>query len=166
MIVVVMGVSGAGKTTVGELLARRLGLPFVEGDDLHPPANVAKMAAGNPLTDAERAPWLRALAARIRAAAAAGLGLVVACSALRRSYREMLRAAAPGVRFVFLQGSRELLQRRLAARRGHFMAADLLDSQLATLEPPGTDEDAWTVGIDRSPDEIVDTIVGLLRPPP
>ena len=131
MIVVVMGVSGAGKTTIGQALAAALGWPFVEADDLHPPANVAKMARGEPLDDADRAPWLEAVAARMRALDDG----VVACSALRERYRDVLRVR-PDVRFVLLDVPPALLQQRLAARRGHFMPPSLLPSQLATLERP------------------------------
>ncbi len=132
-----MGVAGAGKSTVGEALARALGWPFVEGDALHPPANVAKMRRGEPLDDADRAPWLRAIADEIRARPDA----VVACSALREAYRAALRVR-PDVRFVFLDVPRALLDERLAKRRGHFMPPTLLASQLATLERPA---DAVTV---------------------
>jgi gluconokinase len=131
MIVVVMGVSGAGKTTIGQALAAALGWPFVEADELHPPANVAKMARGEPLDDADRAPWLEAVAARMRALDDG----VVACSALRERYRDVLRVR-PDVRFILLDVPRALLEQRLAARRGHFMPPSLLPSQLATLERP------------------------------
>jgi gluconokinase len=131
MIVVVMGVSGAGKTTVGEALARALGWPFVEADELHPAANVDKMRRGEPLDDADRAPWLAAVAARMRALDDG----VVACSALRERYRAALRVR-PDVRFAFLDVPRDVLAERLAQRRGHFMPPSLLPSQLATLERP------------------------------
>ncbi|HEU0207106.1 MAG TPA: gluconokinase [Pseudolysinimonas sp.] len=148
--VVVMGVSGSGKTTVGAALADALGLPFVDGDALHPEANVAKMAAGIPLDDADRAPWLDAVG-RVLAAAP----VVVACSALKRVYRDRLRAAAPALQLVFLDGSRELLASRMAARPAHFMPTALLDSQLATLERPGPDEHALTAEIAEPVAEIV-----------
>ena len=138
--IVVLGVSGSGKTTVGEALAARLGSGFVDADDLHPPASVAKMAAGIPLTDEDREPWLRAVAGVLAEARAEGRGLVVACSALRRRYRDQLRVGDPELLCLLLDGSRELLESRLRARRGHFMPADLLDSQLATLEPLVADE--------------------------
>ena len=144
---VVMGVSGCGKSSVGRGIADALGLGFVEGDELHGPANVAKMAAGTPLTDADRAGWLAVIGDRLAAARADGRGLVVACSALKRSYRDGLRAACPGLRFVHLQGSADLLRPRLQARSGHYMPASLLDSQLATLQPPGADEDAVTLDV-------------------
>jgi len=148
--VVVMGVSGSGKTTVGAALADALGLPFVDGDALHPEANVAKMAAGIPLDDADRAPWLDAVGAVLAAGP-----VVVACSALKRVYRDRLRDAAPGLQLVFLDGRRELLATRMAARPGHFMPTTLLDSQLATLEPPGPDEHALTAEIAEPVAEIV-----------
>jgi carbohydrate kinase (thermoresistant glucokinase family) len=140
--VVVMGVSGSGKTTIGAALADALGLPFVDGDALHPAANVAKMAAGIPLDDADRAPWLDAVGQLLAAGP-----VVVACSALKRVYRDRLRAAAPTLQLVFLDGSRDLLASRMAARPGHFMPTTLLDSQLATLERPDPDERALTVEI-------------------
>jgi len=148
--VVVMGVSGSGKTTVGAALADALGLPFVDGDSLHPAANVAKMAAGIPLDDADRAPWLDAIGAVLAAGP-----VVVACSALKRAYRDRLRAAAPALQLVFLDGSPSLLASRMAARPGHFMPTTLLDSQLATLERPEPDEHAFTADIVEPSDEIV-----------
>lgn len=156
---VVMGITGSGKSTVGAALAHRLGVDFVEGDDYHPPENVRRMASGIPLTDDDRAGWLRALATRIREAEDAGTGLVVTCSALKRSYRDVLRAAAPDLRFVFLDGPRALIAERLAERRGHFMPASLIDSQLATLEAPASDEHVSTCDIRKSAQEIVDDIV-------
>ena len=144
---VVMGVSGCGKSSVGRLLAQALGHGFIEGDELHPPGNVAKMAAGTPLTDADRAGWLAEIGRRLGQAQAAGQGLVVSCSALKRSYRDGLRAACPGLQFVHLHGSAELLRQRLQARTGHYMPPSLLDSQLATLEPPAADEAAVTLDI-------------------
>jgi len=148
--VVVMGVSGSGKTTVGAALADALGLRFVDGDALHPVANVAKMAAGIPLDDADRAPWLDAIGAVLAAGP-----VVVACSALKRAYRDRLRAAAPGLQLVFLDGDPALLASRMTARPGHFMPASLLDSQLATLERPEPDEHALTADIARPAGEIV-----------
>ena len=156
---VVMGVSGSGKTVIGSRLARALDVEFVEGDDYHPPENVARMAAGIPLTDADRAGWLAAIAARIAVAREAGAGLVVSCSALKQSYRDLLRTADPELRVVHLSGDRELLAERLAQRRGHFMPSSLLDSQLATLEVPSADERALVCDVAESPDAIVDTLL-------
>ena len=141
--VVVMGVSGSGKSTVGAGIARALGLDFVDGDGLHAPASVAKMQAGTPLVDEDRWPWLDRIGARLADADAAPGGLVIACSALKRAYRERIRAAAPDVRFVFLEGSAELIASRMQGRSGHYMPSSLLASQLATLERPGADEAHW-----------------------
>ena len=153
---IVMGVSGSGKTTIGARLARELDLEFVEGDDLHPPDNVKRMAAGTPLTDDDRRGWLSAVAARLREGKRAGRGLVVSCSALKRSYRDLLRSiVAADVRFVYLAGSRALLAERLAQRRGHFMPPSLLESQLAILEEPSPDERAWVCDIRETPEAIV-----------
>ena len=146
MVVVLMGVSGSGKTSVGVPLAAALGGEFVEGDDYHPPANVAKMRQGIPLDDADRRPWLETLAAEIGRWLAAGRTVVLACSALKRSYRAILRGGRPEVRFVHLKGDPALIRARLAQRRGHYMPASLLDSQLATLEEP---LDAIVADIDR-----------------
>jgi gluconokinase len=148
VIVIVMGVSGSGKTTLGKALAARLGWPFLEGDDLHPARNRAKMAAGHPLDDSDRRPWLEAIAAWMAARAAEGGDAVVACSALRRSYRDLLAAAAPDVLFAWLDGPRAVLQARLSARKGHFMPPSLLDSQIDTLEPPGPDETAVRIDLE------------------
>ena len=147
--VVVMGVSGCGKSTVGAQIAQALGLDFVEGDTLHPPQNVALMAAGTALTDADRAGWLAAIADQLSQAHAAGRGLVLSCSALKRSYRDLLRSACPGLRWVHLHGQPGLLRERLQARKGHYMPSSLLDSQLATLEPPSADEAALCFDISR-----------------
>ena len=157
--VVVMGVAGTGKTTVGALLAGRLGWRYAEADDFHPAANVAKMAAGEPLTDEDRQPWLAAIGQWIDERAADGTPGVVSCSGLRRAYRDLLREGRPQVRLVFLEGSRELITRRLAARHGHFMRVEMLDSQFAALEPPQPDEDVTEVSIDATPEQIVDEIV-------
>jgi gluconokinase len=143
-IVVVMGVSGCGKSTVGEQLAAALTVEFLEGDQLHSAGNVARMAAGIALTDEDRQGWLETLAGRIAGARASALGLVVSCSALKRSYRDILRQGASDLLFVHLHGSRELLAARMGNRPGHYMPASLLASQLATLEIPGPDENAKT----------------------
>jgi gluconokinase len=160
MIIVVMGVSGSGKTTVGELLAERLGWEFADADEFHSAANVAKMHAGTPLTDADRAAWLRAIAAWIDDHVATGKDGVVTCSALKRAYRDRLRG--PGVRFVYLEGDRELIAGRMASRRGHFFPATLLDSQFRDLEPPGPDEGALTVSVAGESEETVQKIMDLL----
>jgi gluconokinase len=151
---VVMGVSGSGKTTVATRLAELLGRPFAEADDMHPPANVAKMAAGTPLTDADREPWLRTVRDWLTAQAEQGRSTVVTCSALRRVYRDVLREAAGGVRFVHLDGDPELIAARMKERRGHFMPASLLRSQLDTLEPLEPGEDGVRVPIEGTPDDI------------
>ena len=151
-LVVVMGVSGSGKSTVGAELAEQLGVPFVDGDDLHPAANVAKMASGIPLDDDDRWPWLANVGRTL--ASAAGSGMVVACSALKREYRAAILAEAPDAVFVELDGSRDLLQERIGARRDHFMPPTLLDSQLATLQSLTPDEPGIRVPIDGSPTQI------------
>jgi gluconokinase len=148
-VLVIMGVSGCGKSTVAGLLAGRLGWDLAEGDDMHPPANIAKMSAGQPLDDADRWPWLARVAEWIHTHTTAGRPGIVTCSALKRSYRDEL--GGPSVIFVFLSGPREVIERRLAARHGHFMPLALLDSQFAALEPPSPDEDAITVDITGSP---------------
>lgn len=154
-----MGVSGCGKSSVGEGLAERLHIPYRDGDDLHPPANVDKMRAGIPLTDADRWPWLDRVAETLRTEAP----VIVGCSALRRAYRDRIRAGAGGpVRFVHLTGARDVIAARMARRTGHYMPLSLLDSQIATLEPPGPDE-AITVDIDRPLTALVDTILTALQ---
>lgn len=140
MITIVMGVSGSGKSTIGEGLATRLGQPFIDGDSLHPQANRDKMAHGIPLDDADRRPWLEAIVAEMDRHRARGESLVLACSALKRRYRDFLRSGHDDVHFVYLQASRELLASRLSHRSGHFFDPTLLDSQLATLEEPSPDE--------------------------
>lgn len=160
--VVVMGVSGSGKTTVGELLASRLGVPFVDGDSLHPAANVAKMASGVPLDDDDRAPWLRAIGETL--AGTSPEGVVVACSALKRTYRDLIRAEAPGAVFAELDGTREVLAARMAARPGHFMPVSLLDSQLATLQPLQEDEAGMRLDVGRPPEELAAEIADGLAP--
>lgn len=157
---VIMGVSGSGKTLIGAMLGRALDIMFVDGDDLHPQENVQRMAAGVPLTDEDRHGWLLAIATRLQVAKHAGTGLVVACSALKRRYRDLLRTKGdPGARFVFLQGNQALLAERLAQRRGHFMPPALLQSQLATLEAPSADEGAWVADIRETPEAIVADLV-------
>lgn len=162
LVLIVMGVAGAGKSTVAAQLATGLGWPFLEGDDLHSPANVEKIRGGRPLSDADRLPWLRAIAASIDGWRGAGQSGVVACSALKRVYRDILIGERPNVRLVYLEGSRELIRRRLATRHSHFMPAALLDSQFTALEPPGAEEHPITVGIDGEPGEIVATILRRL----
>jgi gluconokinase len=149
-----MGVSGSGKTTVAVRLAELLGRPFAEADDMHPPANVAKMSAGTPLTDDDRLPWLRTVRDWLTAEAEQGRSAVVTCSALRRTYRDVLREAAGGVRFVHLDGDPELIAARMRERKGHFMPASLLRSQLDTLEPLQAGEDGVRVPIEGTPDQI------------
>jgi gluconokinase len=167
VVIVLTGPSGSGKSTVGRRLADALGWPLHDGDDYHPPENVARMRAGVPLTDADRAPWLAALAALIAGAAAADRSLVLACSALKRAYRAALVPAGDEgeVRFVYLRASPALLAERLAARRGHFFDPRLLDSQLAALEEPRGDEAAPVLVVDASadPDALVAEIRGALR---
>ena len=158
--VVVMGVSGCGKSTVGWLLARLLDVPFVDADGLHPAANVARMAAGTPLTDQDRWPWLRVVGGEL---ARTSGGAVVACSALRRAYRDVLRESAPGTVFVHLTGSREQLATRMAARLDHFMPPSLLDTQLAALEPLGPDEAGITLDVAAAPDRIAADAAAWLR---
>jgi gluconokinase len=156
---VVMGVCGSGKSVIGALFARALGIEFAEGDAYHSPENVARMSAGIPLTDEDRQAWLVAIATRLDEARRASVGLVVSCSALKRRYRDVLRAGKADVQLVYLEGTRTLLEQRLAERRGHFMPSSLLDSQLATLEPPSPDERAWVCEIGEPPDVIVATLV-------
>ncbi|MFH8572618.1 gluconokinase [Streptomyces sp. NPDC017993] len=162
-VVVVMGVSGSGKSTVGLLLAQRLMVPFLEADDVHPAANRAKMAAGRPLDDDDRRPWLLSIAAWIREAAGAGKGGVVACSALRYAYRDLFRRAGPGVWFLHLALDRVAADRRVAGRVDHFMPARLVDSQYAALEPLRPDEPGMTVDASADPQAIVDRAVLALR---
>jgi gluconokinase len=153
MILLLMGVSGSGKTTIGQLLAAQLGWTFVEADDYHPAANVEKMHRGEPLTDEDRRPWLERLHRRIDEAAEQGQNIVLACSALKHSYQDYLTKDEPGaVHFVYLHGSEELIRRRIAARKGHFMNPNLLASQFETLEPP---EHAIRVEVTPAPEAIV-----------
>ncbi|MER5602198.1 gluconokinase [Streptomyces sp. NPDC002265] len=151
-VVVVMGVAGTGKTTIGPLLAARLGVPYAEGDDFHPQDNIDRMSAGIPLTDEDRWPWLDAIGGW--AHGRAGLGGVVSCSALKRSYRDRLRASAPDLVFVHLAGDRALIEDRMSHRQGHFMPTALLDSQFATLQPLEADEAGVTVDVAGGPEDI------------
>jgi len=155
MVIVVMGVSGVGKTTVGMLLARALGAEFAEGDSYHPPANVEKMRNGAPLDDEDRWPWLQILAAELDTWLAEGRDVVLACSALKRAYRDLLAYGRPEVRFVYLKGEAALLRARLDQRRGHYMPPTLLASQLAALEEP---DDALTIDVSGPPEVIVEQI--------
>lgn len=152
---VVMGVAGSGKSVIGAALARALGVDFVEGDDYHSAANVERMSSGIPLTDADRASWLSALAKRIRKARKEEKGVVMSCSALKRSYRDTLRAEAGELQFIYLRGPRAVIVERIAQRRGHFMPPALLDSQFDALQVPSPEEQAWVIDIAQSPDEII-----------
>lgn len=160
---VVMGVSGSGKSTIAERLAIRIGWRFEDGDSFHPPSNVAKMHSGQPLTDEDRWPWLKAIAGEIDRTCAAGERAVIACSALKRSYRDILVHGRADVRLVFLDGTQELIATRLAMRKGHFMPPGLLTSQFGTLEPPAAEERPINVAIDRSVEAIVEDIVSQLK---
>jgi gluconokinase len=164
-VIVVMGVAGSGKSTIGPMLARRLDCEFVDADSFHPAANVEKMSCGVPLTDEDRRPWLEAIAAWIDRRRAAGERGVVGCSALKRSYRRILAGERSDVRFVYLKGDRDLIARRMAARVGHFMPVGLLESQFKTLEEPGPEENPVVVSIDAKPQEMVDTVLLSLRAP-
>jgi gluconokinase len=165
MIVVMAGVAGSGKTTVGELLARRLGWVFADADDFHPPASVAKMHSGVPLTDADRWPWLRAVAAWMAQRAAAGESAVVACSALRRDYRELLLSATPAARMVFLSIPHDACAARLTERHGHFFDKKLLDSQFAALETPAPPEPVLVIPAAGSAEQLTEEIMRLLGLP-
>lgn len=160
-LVVIMGVSGSGKSTVGELLAGELDVGYVDGDDLHSPENVAKMASGNPLTSSDRIAWLDLVGRTL--SDASGVGVVVSCSALKRDYRDRILAGAPATMFVCLEGSRELLESRLAARTGHFMPPELLDSQLQSFEALQPDEPGVLVSVEGSPQSIAHVAAARLR---
>jgi len=164
-IVIVMGVSGSGKTTVAAMLAGALGVDFLEGDDLHPMSNVEKMKSGTPLSDADRLPWLQAIAHRIDEWRSQGKSGVVTCSALKRAYRRILIGDRPEVRLVYLKGSHQLIHERMAARHEHFMPVGLLQSQFATLEEPGADERPIVVDVAGGPPEIVAEIIRQLGVP-
>jgi gluconokinase len=159
---VVMGVSGSGKSTIADQLAERLGWRFEDGDRFHPASNVAKMSAGQPLTDEDRWPWLQAIADEIDRVCRTGAHAVIACSALKRAYRDILVHGRDDVRIVYLKGTQALIADRLAVRKNHFMPSGLLDSQFKTLEPPAASENPVTVSIDGSVDAIVDDIVRQL----
>jgi gluconokinase len=161
--VVLMGVAGSGKSSVMAALVARLGWPALEGDALHPPENVAKMAAGMPLTDADRGPWLEAIAGWISEREAERQSSFVTCSALRRAYRDVLRRGHPSVWFVHLGASRDVLEARIRRREGHFMPASMLESQLATLEPLEPDEPGTTLAASLAPDELAEQIIEMLR---
>ncbi len=163
MILVVMGVAGCGKTTIARMLAERLGWRFQEGDALHPPANVAKMSAGTPLTDDDRWPWLHTIAGVMDGWRAEGASGIVTCSALKRAYRDILVGGHPDVRIVHLAGEKALIAARMAARKGHFMPTALLDSQFATLEPPGAEENAVIVDIGPEAETIVQALEEKVR---
>ena len=154
-----MGVSGAGKSTIASGLSARLKRPLVEGDRLHPQNNIAKMSQGTPLNDDDRLPWLQAIAARIDEARKTGQPVIVTCSALKRSYRAILADGHDDVGFVYLQGAKDLIAQRLAARTNHFMPPGLLDSQFAALQEPAEDEPSIVIAIDAAPDDIVSSIV-------
>ena len=162
--IIVMGVSGAGKSTIGTLLSQRLDRPLIEGDSLHPAANIAKMSQGIPLNDDDRLPWLEAIAARIDEARRTRTPVIVTCSALKRSYREILTGGHDDVGFVYLRGAKDLIAGRLNARTNHYMPPGLLDSQFAALQEPGGDEPTLAIAIDAPPDEIADRIVRQFAP--
>jgi carbohydrate kinase (thermoresistant glucokinase family) len=160
--IIVMGVSGSGKSTIGALIAGALGVPFVDGDSLHPQSNIEKMAGGKPLNDDDRWPWLATVGKTLADAGRQGTGMVIACSALRRDYREAILETAPGTTFVHLSGSREVLASRVEGRSNHFMPPALLDSQFATLEPLQADEPGIIVDIDKPVPAIVSDAVQRL----
>ncbi len=165
MIIIIMGVCGCGKTTVGGTLAHRLGIPFIEGDDLHPQANRDKMASSQPLTDDDRWPWLDAIVDKLKHHRQRNDDVVVSCSALKRAYRDRLRCAGPDTAFIHLTGSKAVLRSRLDARRDHFMPPGLLDSQYAALEPPEREENVLTVDTTNNQETIVNCILENLRRP-
>ncbi|MEY9844763.1 gluconokinase [Streptacidiphilus sp. MAP5-3] len=166
IVIVVLGVSGVGKSTVGVMLAERLGLPFKDADDFHSPENRARMTSGRPLTDEDRRPWLAAIARWIDEQLESGESAVLACSALKRSHRDFLRQGRPEVRLMYLEGSQELVAARLAARQGHFFPARLLESQFGELEEPTPDEHPCVVPLADSPEQTVARALQLLAEPP
>ena len=159
---IVMGVSGSGKSTIGETLAARLGWPYEDADKFHPASNIAKMSARHPLTDEDRWPWLKAIAAEIDRVCDGGDHIVIGCSALKRTYRDVLVHGRTDTRLIYLDGTQTLIANRLSQRKGHFMPPDLLTSQFATLEPPTPDERAVTVSIDAEVEVVVDHIISQL----
>ena len=159
--IVVMGVGGSGKTTIGTLLANHFGVPHLDADSFHPPANIEKMRAGHPLDDDDRRPWLREIAGHLASSITAGAGVVVGCSALKRRYRDVLRVD-PVVSFVHLTGSPDLVRARMGVRTGHFFGTALIDSQFADLEPLEADEPGVVVDIERSPDDLAAAAIGAL----
>jgi carbohydrate kinase (thermoresistant glucokinase family) len=163
VVLVLMGVAGCGKTTVAAILSGRLGWPFEEGDALHPQANIDKMASGHPLTDADRAPWLDLVAEWVEECLDAGENGLITCSALKRSYRDIINRRGKGVEFVYLAGTRELIGDRLVARHGHFMPPSLLESQFADLQEPSADEPAIRVDVGPAPSVIAQTIIQTLN---
>lgn len=162
LVIVLMGVAGCGKSTMGQRLSKLLGWPFRDADSFHPPANIEKMSRGVPLDDNDRLPWLAAIADWIDAQLASGQSGIVSCSALKRKYRQRVIGQRSGVRLVYLRGSKVLIGRRLAARKGHFMPASLLDSQFAALEEPQPDERPLVVSIEASPPRVAETIITKL----
>ena len=162
VLVIVMGVSGSGKTTLATGIARRMGWDFQEGDELHPPENVAKMSRGEPLTDEDRRPWLEAIGRWLDARIASGSSAVLTCSALRRTYRDFLRDGRPGVVFCHVMAGADLIRRRIEERRGHYMPPSLLPSQLATLEPLGDDEPGVTVSAEGRPEDVLEAALERL----
>ncbi|MDE2361579.1 MAG: gluconokinase [Hyphomicrobiales bacterium] len=161
-VILLMGVAGSGKTTIGKKLSEMLGWPYADADEFHPAANVTKMRAGHPLTDEDRKPWLAAIASHIDKTIAVGGHAIVSCSALKRSYRDVIVGARKGVRIVLLEGSHDLIAARMGARKNHFMPTSLLDSQFATLERPTPDEHAIVVSVAGTPDEIAANVIAKL----
>jgi len=162
--VIVMGVSGSGKSTIAEGIAERTGWTFAEADEFHPQANIAKMEAGTPLTDEDRWPWLEALGAWMREQSVSGASTVITCSALRRPYRDLLRTGLDSLDFIHLDGPADVIRERMGSRKGHFMPPELLQSQLDTLEALEPDESGVVLDIRGTPDKLIDEAVAWLRP--